>query len=166
MIEKLKKCKERFTALSEQLARPDAMDDLAAWKEAVREHSALEEIVAEYDAYLADLAERDSCREMLSDRLDPEMKELVQDELSALEDSLKAREDTLKTLLLPKDVNDDKNVILEIRAGTGGDEASLFGADLLRMYLRYTERHGYRVETLSENMTELGGVKDQAGFWI
>lgn len=160
MIEKLKKLKERYEALAELLARPDAMDDLSAWKERVREHAELEQIVHEYDAYTADQKERESCREMLSERLDPEMRALVQEEAEALDAALAAREETLKGLLLPKDENDDKNVILEIRAGTGGDEASLFGADLLRMYLRYAERHGYKVETLSENLTELGGVKE------
>ncbi len=160
MIEKLRKLKERFEAVSAQLSRTDAMDDLAAWKELVREHAALEEIVQEFDAYMQDLAERDGCRELLNEKLDPEMKQLVQEELDSREASLLCREETLKTLLLPKDENDDKNVILEIRAGTGGDEASLFGADLLRMYLRYAERHGYKVEILSENMTELGGVKE------
>lgn len=160
MIEKLKKLKERYEALAELLARPDAMEDLSAWKERVREHAELEQIVHEYDAYTADQKERESCREMLSERLDPEMRALVQEEAEALDAALAAREETLKGLLLPKDENDDKNVILEIRAGTGGDEASLFGADLLRMYLRYAERHGYKVETLSENLTELGGVKE------
>ena len=160
MIEKLKKLKERYEALAELLARPDAMDDLSTWKERVREHAELEQIVHEYDAYTADQKERESCREMLSERLDPEMRALVQEEAETLDAALAAREETLKGLLLPKDENDDKNVILEIRAGTGGDEASLFGADLLRMYLRYAERHGYKVETLSENLTELGGVKE------
>ena len=160
MIEKLKKLKERYEKLAEELADPNAMDDLGNWKKRVKEHAELEEIVHEFDAYTKDLKERDFCREMLESHPDPEMKELVQDELEELETRLENREETLKLLLLPKDENDDKNVILEIRAGTGGDEASLFGADLLRMYGRYAERHGYKVETLSENMTELGGVKE------
>lgn len=160
MIEKLKKCKERYETLAEELARPDAMNDFAAWQKRVKEHAELEEIVRAFDAYTADAAERDSCREMLNDKLDPDMKALVQDELAEIEQRLAEREEQLKLLLLPKDENDDKNVILEIRAGTGGEEASLFGADLLRMYLRYAERHGFKVETLSENMTELGGVKE------
>lgn len=160
MIEKLKKLKERYDQLTDELARPDAMDDLESWKKRVKEHAELEEIVHEFDAYTSDLQEQESCREMLESHLDPEMKELVQEELAELVEKLAAREETLKTLLLPKDENDNKNVILEIRAGTGGDEASLFGADLLRMYMRYAERHGYKVETLSENMTELGGVKE------
>ena len=160
MIEKLKKLKERYETLAGELARPEAMDDLDAWKKRVREHADLEEIVQAFDAYSRDLAERDSCREMLNEHLDPDMKELVQEELNELEDRLVQHEETLKTLLLPKDENDGKNVILEIRAGTGGDEASLFGADLLRMYQRYAERHEFKVEILSENMTELGGVKE------
>ncbi|MBR0081379.1 MAG: peptide chain release factor 1 [Clostridia bacterium] len=160
MIEKLKKCKERYEVLAAELSRPDAMDDFSAWQKRVKEHAELEEIVQAYDAYSADLQERDSCRELLNDRLDPDMKELVLDELAELEARIVSHEETLKALLLPKDENDDKNVILEIRAGTGGEEASLFGADLLRMYLRYAERHGFKAETLSENMTELGGVKE------
>ena len=160
MIEKLKKLKERYNRLAEELADPNAMEDLGAWQKRVKEHAELEEIVHEFDAYTDDLRERDFCCEMLEDHPDPEMKELVQEELAELETRLQDREEKLKLLLLPKDENDDKNVILEIRAGTGGDEASLFGADLLRMYGRYAERHGYKVETLSENMTELGGVKE------
>ena len=160
MIEKLKKLKERYERLAEELAEPNAMEDLAGWKKRVKEHAELEEIVHVFDAYTADLKERDFCREMLESHPDPEMKELVQEELAELESRLTNTEESLKILLLPKDENDDKNVILEIRAGTGGDEASLFGADLLRMYGRYAERHGYKFETLSENMTELGGVKE------
>lgn len=160
MIEKLKKLKERYERLAAELADPNAMDDLEAWKKRVKEHAELEEIVHAFDLYLKDVKEREYCRELLDTHLEPEMKELVQEELEELESRLQSREESLKILLLPKDENDDKNVILEIRAGTGGDEASLFGADLLRMYGRYAERHGYKMETLSENMTELGGVKE------
>ncbi len=160
MIERLKKCKERYEVLTNALAKQNATDDFAQWQKNVKEHAELEEIVREYDAFVSDQEELASCKELLFDHLDAEMKELVQTEISELEQRLTKRTERLKELLLPKDENDDKNVILEIRAGTGGDEASLFGADLLRMYLRYAERHGYQVETLSENMTELGGVKE------
>ena len=88
------------------------------------------------------------------------MKELVREEIAELEQKSSEQEEALKALLAPKDPNDDKNVILEIRAGTGGDEAALFGADLLRMYLRYAERQGYQVETIDSNVTEMGGVKE------
>lgn len=160
MIEKLKKCKERYLALAGMLSAPNATDDMTVWQKNVREHAELEEIVREYDAYMDELAELSTCREMLNDHPDPEMKQFVQEELDAIELQLEKRMARLKELLLPKDENDEKNVILEIRAGTGGDEASLFGADLLRMYMRYAERHNYKVEILSENMTELGGVKE------
>ena len=160
MIEKLEKLKNRYDVLTEELARPDATEDLEAWKKRMREHAELEEIVSAYLRYLHTIDERDACRTMLSERPDPEMRELVESELNTLTESIAEQENELKTLLLPKDENDDRGVILEIRAGTGGEEASLFGADLLRMYLRYAERHGYKAETLSENTTELGGVKE------
>lgn len=160
MLEKLKKLKERYLVLTEELSKEDAMKDRAAWTERVREHSQLEEIVHAYDAYINAQEEREACLLMLEEKHDAEWREMVTEELNALNEQLSTLEESLKILLLPKDPNDDKDVLLEIRAGTGGDEASLFGADLLRMYLRYAERHGYKVETISENMTELGGVKE------
>ena len=160
MIEKLKKLKERYQVLTELLAKPEATEDLDSYKSLVREHAELETIVTAFDRYLQTQRECDDCRTMLGEHPDPEMKELVEQELAELQEQLSGQEAELKALLLPKDENDDRGVILEIRAGTGGEEASLFGADLLRMYLRYAERHGYKVETLSENTTELGGVKE------
>ena len=160
MIEKLKKCKERYEALTEALAKPDAANDREAYTALSREHSELSELVAAYDRYTATERERDDCLALLNERPDPEMKALAEEELEALNASLSAQETELRSLLLPKDENDDRGVILEIRAGTGGEEASLFGADLLRMYLRYAERHGFKTETISENVTELGGVKE------
>ncbi|MBQ1821655.1 MAG: peptide chain release factor 1 [Clostridia bacterium] len=160
MIEKLKKCKERYEALTEALSRPDAANDRESFTALSREHADLSEIVAAFDRYQKTEQERGDCLALLSEHPDAEMKALAEEELAALEVSLAEQENELKTLLLPKDENDDRGVILEIRAGTGGEEASLFGADLLRMYLRYAERHGYKTETLSENTTELGGVKE------
>ena len=160
MLNKLEKLKARYDALTEALSRNDAADDREVWKKNMREHAELEEIVSAYERYLHTRTELEDCRAMLSDSTDAEMKALVESELQSLSESLKEQELELKTLLLPKDENDDRGVILEIRAGTGGEEASLFGADLLRMYLRYAERHGYKAETLSENTTELGGVKE------
>lgn len=160
MIEKLKKCKERYEALTEALSKPDAASDRESFTALSREHAELSEIVAAFDRYQKTESERDDCLALLAESPDAEMKALAEEELISLNDSLAEQETALKTLLLPKDENDERDVILEIRAGTGGDEASLFGADLLRMYLRYAERHGYKTETLSENMTELGGVKE------
>ena len=160
MIDKLQGVKQRFDFLSEKLSEPDAMADLAAWRELVKERASLEEIVAVFDAYSAAQSALENCNAMLNERLDSEMKELVRAEVEELEAKISSLDAQLHLLLLPKDPNDERDVILEIRAGTGGEEASLFGANLLRMYLRYAERNGYKVEYLSNNLTEMGGVKD------
>ena len=160
MFDKLQGIKQRFDLLSEKLAAPDAMNDRDFWRDMVKERASLEEIVLAFDEYESTKASLDNCKAMLNDHLDSEMKELVHAEIEELEEKLQTLDEKLRVLLLPKDPNDDKDVILEIRAGTGGDEASLFGADLLRMYLRYAERNGYKVEYLSNNMTDMGGVKE------
>lgn len=160
MLDKLKQLCARYERLSEQMAAPDAMNDREAWKEMVREHAALSEIVTEFHAYEQVQNSLAECRAMLADRLDAEMRELVHAEIEELERCAEEKLETLHGLLLPKDPNDEKDVIVEIRAGTGGDEAALFGADLLRMYLRYAERNGYRVEFIENNLTDRGGVKE------
>ncbi|MCE5189349.1 MAG: peptide chain release factor 1 [Eubacteriales bacterium] len=160
MIEKLQGIKQRFDLLSEKLAAPDAMSDRDLWREMVKERASLEGIVLAFQEYESVQSSLENCKAMLNEHLDSEMKELVHTEMDELNTSLNDLEEKLRILLLPKDPNDDKDVILEIRAGTGGDEASLFGADLLRMYLRYAERNVYKVEYLSNNMTEMGGVKE------
>lgn len=160
MFDKLQGIKQRFDLLSEKLAAPDAMNDRDLWRDMVKERASLEEIVLAFDEYEGAKASLDNCKAMLNDHLESEMKELVHAEIEELEEKLQTLDEKLRLLLLPKDPNDDKDVILEIRAGTGGDEASLFGADLLRMYLRYAERNGYKVEYLSNNMTDMGGVKE------
>lgn len=160
MLEKLKGICEHCAALSDRIADPETMRDMDQWRELVREHASLEEIVTAYHAYESTLASITECRDMLAEHLEPEMKELVHAELAEQERLAAAQEEALRGLLLPKDPNDERDVILEIRAGTGGDEASLFGADLLRMYQRYAERHGYRIEYLSSNLTDMGGVKE------
>ena len=160
MIDKLQGIKQRFDFLSEKLTSPDVMADKDAWREMVKERASLEEIVLAFDEYIASQNALDNCKAMQNEHLDNEMKELVRSEIEELETRLKALDQQLHLLILPKDPNDERDVILEIRAGTGGDEASLFGADLLRMYLRYAERNGYKVEYLSSNMTDMGGVKE------
>ena len=160
MREKLNKLKARYEELGRLLSSPDAMGDMAAWKEMNRERVQLEEIVAVIDRYERNLSEQADCREMLNEHLEPDMKELTQSELEELKAAEEQLTEELKLLLLPKDPNDDKDVILEIRAGTGGEEASLFGGDLLRMYQRYAERHRYAMEFVEDNRTEMGGVKE------
>lgn len=160
MLEKLKEIETHYEQLGARLSEPDAMRDMDAWREMTKEHAALVEIVTAYRAYLQMETQAAECRALQNESLDADMKELVSAELFELEHKIGEQTILLRTLLLPKDPNDDRDVILEIRAGTGGDEASLFGADLLRMYLRYAERNGYRVETLSSNLTDMGGVKE------
>ncbi len=160
MTDKLQGIKLRFEFLSEKLASPDAMADRDQWRDMVKERASLEEIVLAFDEYNETAASLENCKTMLGERLESDMKELVQAEIEELETKITGLDEKLRMLLLPKDPNDDKDVILEIRAGTGGDEASLFGADLLRMYLRYAERNGYKVEHLSNNLTDMGGVKE------
>ncbi len=162
MLEKLKKLKTRYAELSDALSAPDAMRDQDRWRDMSKEHAQLAEIVEVYDLYEQTIESRADCKAMLEDHLDAEMREMVHMEIAELEEKESELTEKLKIMLLPKDPNDDKNVIIEIRAGTGGDEASLFGADLLRMYLRFAERHGFKSEFLTENMTEMGGVKEVA----
>lgn len=160
MLNKLKGLKTRYEEVSSLIMQPEIMNDQNRYRDLVKEHSQLEEIVLVYDEYIATVDGVESCKAMLREQLDAEMKELVHAEMDEL--NLRGAELTeqLKAMLLPKDPNDDKDVILEIRAGTGGDEAALFGGDLLRMYQRYAERRSYKCEFLDENITEMGGVKE------
>ncbi len=162
MLNKLKSLKKRYEELTEALSKPDAMADQDAWRQMTKEHVQLEQIVAVYDEYVQAVDGEADCRAMLEEHLDAEMKEMVHAEINALQEKQTALAEKLKIMLLPKDPNDEKNVIIEIRAGTGGDEAALFGTDLLRMYTRYAERHGFKTEFLTQNMTEMGGVKEVA----
>lgn len=162
MLEKLKKLKTRHAELEAAISAPDAMRDQDKWRVMTKEHAQLGEIVEVYDRYEKAVKSRLECKAMLEEHLESEMRELVHAEMAELEQEEKQLEDELKIMLLPKDPNDDKNVIIEIRAGTGGDEAALFGADLLRMYMRYAERHNFKTEFLTDNMTEMGGVKEVA----
>ncbi|MBQ2661570.1 MAG: peptide chain release factor 1 [Clostridia bacterium] len=159
MLNKLKNIKARYDELTEFLSLPDAMNDYSKWLEMTKEHAQLEDIVATYLRFEKNAQELADCKELLAEA-DAQMRELINEELHELEAESEALTEELKILLLPKDPNDDRNVIIEIRAGTGGDEAALFGADLLRMYLRYAERNGFKTEILNDNMTEMGGVKE------
>lgn len=160
MLNKLQGIKARYDELTHALSQPDAMNDQAAWRAVVKEHAQLEEIANAFDAYTQTIQSAEDCKAMLAEHLDADMREMVHGELDALHEKAADLTEQLKLMLLPKDPNDDKNVIIEIRAGTGGDEAALFGADLLRMYQRYAERHGFKSEFLNDNMTEMGGVKE------
>lgn len=160
MLEKLKGIKERYEQLTALLSDPAVIGDQNRYRELSKEQAGLTDIVNAYDEYMAADAEIESCKAMLEEADDAAMREMIHEELNELSAKEHELSEQLKVMLLPKDPNDDKDVIIEVRAGTGGEEAALFGADLLRMYTRYAERHGYKAELVNENYTEKGGVKE------
>lgn len=159
MFEKLEEIKKRYEELTKQISDSEIIANQELWQKLVKEHAELEEIVSVYDAYMNNAAQLDELQEMLEQE-SGEMAEMVREELESTKKEMENQIGELKLLLIPKDPNDNKNVILEIRAGTGGEEAALFGMNLLRMYTRYAERNHFKTETLSSNYTELGGVKE------
>lgn len=160
MLEKLKGIKERYEQLTALLSDPAVIGDQNRYRELSKEQAGLTDIVNAYDEYMAADAEIESCKAMLEEADDAAMREMIHEELNELSAKEHELSEQLKVMLLPKDPNDDKDVIIEVRAGTGGEEAALFGADLLRMYTRYAERHGYKAELMNENYPEKGGVKE------
>ena len=165
MLEKLKLVEARYLEMAERAAQPDFYNDPKAASQLLKEQRQLEPIITAYRSYRRTQAEQEDLRAMLSEGLEPEMKALCQEEFSENKKKLEALEQELKILLLPRDPNDDKSVIMEIRGGVGGEESALFAADLYRMYAMYAEKRGYRVELLNYNDTELGGVKE-ADFMV
>jgi len=157
MTEKFQWMQERYNELSEAVSQPEIIADTARWQRLLKEHAQLEPAVQAWQRYQQLLTQQTEAEEMLND---PELAPMAQTELHELTRRRADMEQELRLLLLPKDPNDERNVVMEIRAGAGGEEAGLFGANLLRMYTRYAERHGYRVEMVSLNETELGGVKE------
>ena len=157
MTEKFQWMQERYNELSEAVSQPEIIADTARWQRLLKEHAQLEPAVQAWQRYQQLLTQQTEAEEMLND---PELAPIAQSELHELTRRRADMEQELRLLLLPKDPNDERNVVMEIRAGAGGEEAGLFGANLLRMYTRYAERHGYRVEMVSLNETELGGVKE------
>jgi len=159
MIDKLKSIEKRFLELEGLLSNPDIIKDRSAYQAHSREHADLNPVVAAFREYEEVLAELESSRELLQDS-DPEIKELAREEVGRLSTERERLESELKTLMIPKDPLDDKNVIVEIRAGTGGDEAALFAGDLFRMYTRYAENQSWKVEVLTHHATGVGGFKE------
>jgi len=160
MLNKLADIKKRFLALNDEMSQPEATLNQEHWLALTKEHASLSPIVEAYDEYLACQDNLRQAREILDTETDPDFCTMAQEEVDELSGKLPAMEENLKILLLPPDPNDDKNVIVEIRAGAGGEEAGLFGAELMRMYKMYADIRRWRVEDLSINMTELGGVKE------
>ena len=161
MYDKLDFIVAKYEELSTKVSDPEIINDQPVWQKHIREMSEMEPIVNKYKEYKKTKDQLADTKTMLDEGgMDEELKELAKLELSELEDSLEQLSSELQVALLPKDPNDDKNVILEIRAGTGGDEAALFGSDLLRMYLRYAERRHWKAEIMEMNDTGIGGIKE------
>jgi peptide chain release factor 1 len=157
MLKKLATLSERLDELNRLLSSEDATADMDSFRKLSQEHAEITPIVEQYHAYEQSEADIAEAQKMMSD---PEMKEFAQEEIEAGKARLEAVEAELQKLLLPKDPNDERNIFLEIRAGTGGDESALFAADLFRMYSRYAERQRWKVEVVSANESELGGYKE------
>jgi len=159
MIDKLQTIIERYDTLAELMSQPDAMHNMKAFTQLAREHSGLTELVGLSKKYIDTYKQLQDDEEILNGD-DPELKELVRDEIGHLREDIALQEERLKVLLIPKDPNDNKNTILEIRSGTGGDEAALFAGNLYRMYLRFTERQNWKSEIMTLHDNEGGGIKE------
>jgi peptide chain release factor 1 len=160
MLEKLDQIEARYEELTAQLSAPELLADQAAYTKAAKQHRALGEMVEKYRAWKSLRHEHADARELFETADDEEMRELARAEMDALAGRIDVTAEELRLLLLPRDPNDEKNVILEIRAGTGGDEASLFAAEILRMYARYAERQRWRFEVLNVSASGIGGIKE------
>lgn len=160
MLEKLEQVEERYEELTRLMADPEIAQDHKRIAEYAKERSDLEDVVTLYRDYKNTSEELEDTRTLLDDDIGPEMQELAKMEIAQLEERLEEMEDRLRKMLLPKDPRDAKDVIIEIRAGTGGDEAGLFAADLYRMYTHYAEKQGWKTEVLSSHPTGIGGVKE------
>ncbi len=160
MFEKLDSVVDKYDELTRVVADPDVIANQSVWQKHMKEMGEMEPIVTKYKEYKKAKEELDFAREIVENESDEEMRDLAKAEIAEQEDSISKIAEELKVLLIPKDPNDERNVILEIRAGTGGDEAALFGGDLLRMYTRYAERKRWKVEIMDLNDTGIGGVKE------
>ena len=160
IIERLEKIAEKFKEIEENLGKPEIIADQKKFQALAKEHKELQPIYETYMEYKKTKQGIEEAIEIIDMGEEPELVELAKEEKKELEEKLEQLETELKKLLIPKDPNDEKNVILEIRAGTGGEEAALFAQDLFRMYTRYAEKKGWKVEILSLNETGLGGIKE------
>ena len=157
MFEKLEAIEKRYEELTKEISNPELISNQAEWRKAMKEHASLEELVQKFREYKKVKKEMEEAEELMTD---PEMKELAEAEYYDKKEQLPKLEEELKFLLIPKDPDDDKNIICEIRAGAGGEEAALFAGTLFRMYSMYAEKKHWKVEVLNENETGLGGYKE------
>jgi peptide chain release factor 1 len=160
IIEKLEAIKARFDELGVALTNPEVVSDNNRFSQVSKEYRKLDKIVVVYKSYRTCLDSLEFAREVLETESDEELRTMAKDDLETLEEQKTAQEEELRKLLIPKDPQDEKNAIMEIRAGTGGDEASIFAGDLMRMYVRYCERRGWKVAVVSETEGTVGGYKE------
>jgi peptide chain release factor 1 len=160
MIDRLEHLRERYDELNKLIMDPDLPKDQKRYREVMQEHSHLTETMQVYEQYRDVVAEIEDARELIDEESDASMREMARDELGSLEERQAKLAKALRVLLVPKDPMDGKNAIMEIRAGTGGDEAALFASDLYRMYSRLAESRGWKIEVMSSNPTEIGGFKE------
>jgi len=159
MFEKLKGVEKRFSEIEKLLSDPDIINNRETYQKYVREHAELSKVVTVFRTYNQVLEDLEESTELLTDG-DSDIKDLAKEEIASLKQKKESLEENLKKLLVPKDPNDERNVIIEIRAGTGGEEAALFGGDLFRMYSKYAENKKWKVEVLSHHETGVGGIKE------
>lgn len=160
MLEKLDALKDKYIEFSEKISDPETLSDSQKLQRLMKEQAQLEPIVLKYNEYKDLAAQLEDSKEMLNEKLDDDFREMVKEEVKELTAKEEKLIQEIKILLLPKDPNDEKDVIMEIRAGVGGDEAGLFAGDLLRMYLRYAERQGWKTEFITVNEQGIGGYKE------
>lgn len=157
MFDKLEAVEKRYEELTKMISDPEVISNQAEWQKLMKEHASIEDVVLKYREYKKEKTAMQEAEELMKD---PEMKELAEEEYYQAKDNLPKIEEELKILLIPKDPDDDKNIICEIRAGAGGEEAALFAGTLFRMYTMYAERKHWKLEVLNENETGLGGYKE------
>lgn len=160
MIDKLVGLEKKYDEIGEKLADPNVISNQKEFQSLMKSHRSMEEIVQTFRRYKVVDKELSDAKEMIASETDPEMKEMVEDEIKELKEAKENLEESLKVLLLPKDPNDEKNVIVEIRGGAGGDEAALFAGDLFRMYSRYGETQGWKIDILDSHENDIGGYKE------
>ncbi|WP_390409817.1 peptide chain release factor 1 [Lacticaseibacillus jixiensis] len=162
IFEQLDGLLDRYEELQELMSDPEVIADTSRYLKLSKEEGSMREVVAAYNKYKQTKSDIDEAEEVLRESKDEELEDLAKEELNELRPELEDLEQQIKLLMLPKDPNDDKNIIMEIRGAAGGDEASLFAADLLSMYMKYAERQGWQLEIIDENPTEVGGYKEVA----
>lgn len=161
MLNRLEELEKKYIELSDKINDPDIISDNELWRKLMKEHSDITPIIEKYKEYKQTIKAYDEAKEMLEDNsLDDDMRQLAKEELNENAKKTEIIQDELKILLLPKDPNDEKNVIVEIRGGTGGDEAALFAGDLFRMYSRYAERQKWKIEIMNATESDAGGFKE------